>query len=756
VPDDAGRLGRRLVYRLALPDAAPPAPGRASDVASDPLLVCSEAAGLAPSEVRRRLAGVQVAIVGLEGPGGHAAAILTRCGIGGLLLIDPYPCEAGNLPLLPPLGPGALGLPRERALQQALERVDAGTRLEASGLAALTRADLHAAAGDSQLLIGCFDEDFVATHHWLNGTSLRLGKPAVYARIGSGSAIIGPLVVPTRTACYLCWRMRAVACAADFPAAMAHEEALARRRRPALHERAISAELSARAGAVLAQEVLGHLLPVGWPTLEGKILEVDGPWLQATLHGVLPVPECPSCGTERRTRPQPSLAELSLSNLSRARGNLLSALPWLVSRACGVVTSLDDVRLAGTGAPAELRLATAELGNYRLLDQVPATEPVCVGKGLTRAAAWRGALGEAVERYSGTFRDPGGVVNARRDELDGPSLDPRSLVLYRPEQYPKLPYAPYDETTRLGWVAARSLVTGAEVLVPAIAVFLGYHAASFEELLCPTSSNGLAAGETLADAVLAAACEVFERDAFLVTWMNRLPAGRVDPNRHPDRRFARVCRAYAWRGVEIQLYRLASDHPCHVFLALAIQRAGDGGPAAVVGLGGHLDPGLAAWRAVLEVAQARAGGGAPPPQARARMDELVADPQSVATMHDHGLLYADHRALPAFGFLERSPAVDLDWSTPDLRGPVTGLRRLAGHLGSQGGDLLYVNCTPPDMAGLGLHTARVLVPGFQPLHFGANEPRLAGQRLYELPHRLGLTPSPTTPETLNGDPHPLA
>ena len=71
------------------------------------------------------------------------------------------------------------------------------------------------------------------------------------------------------------------------------------------------------------------------------------------------------------------------------------------------------------------------------------------------------------------------------------------------------------------------------------------------------------------------------------------------------------------------------------------------------------------------------------------------------------------------------------------------------------GDLIYYNLTPPDMSRFNLYTVRVILPDFQPIHFGWNERRLAGRRLYELPYQLGQSPAPTTPATLNPDPHPL-
>ena len=48
--------------------------------------------------------------------------------------------------------------------------------------------------------------------------------PALYGQIAAARALVGPLVVPGETACYMCWRMRAIASEEDFEAAMRFEE----------------------------------------------------------------------------------------------------------------------------------------------------------------------------------------------------------------------------------------------------------------------------------------------------------------------------------------------------------------------------------------------------------------------------------------------------------------------------------------------------------------------------------------------------
>jgi ribosomal protein S12 methylthiotransferase accessory factor len=51
---------------------------------------------------------------------------------------------------------------------------------------------------------------------------------------------------------------------------------------------------------------------------------------------------------------------------------------------------------------------------------------------------------------------------------------------------------------------------------------------------------------------------------------------------------------------------------------------------------------------------------------------------------------------------------------------------------------------------------RVIVPGLQPVHFGHGQERLGGERLYRLPHQLGLKDRVQTEADLNPCPHPLA
>lgn len=734
----------------------PQQPSAGDEGALAPFLALLDAFGVSAQVATTTLRQLRIAIIGLEGHGAHLAAVLARCGVGRLILVDPYPCQPGNLALMPLVGPDAIGISRQCALKAALQAQGGATEISTGDEREITREDIAALAPACHLLVGCFDKGFSSTNHWINRASLAYGVPALYAESRGHTGLIGPLVLPGQTACYMCFRMRSIACEEDFNTAMSYEEFLDQQKRPALHERGVLPSMPPYIGSVLAIEVLKQFLGLGQPSLASTLLEFNALSLQTTTHPVLQKPDCPVCNEKKKwPRPHPLIPELRES--AGPPGDLLAVSERLSSRRTGIIRDLQLIKQDASEPPQPYVLGV-ELANHRFLEKEPKEQRSCSGKGLTLADARVSALGEAVERYSGACWDYGEVLYGRRGDVEGKTLDPRELVLYNSDQYAQLAYRPYDGENVLGWVRARSLVSGDEIFVPALAVYLNYDMRAPNEFLCPITSNGLATGATLLDAILAATCEVLERDAFMIAWLNRLPCRRIDPWSHPDPEMRAFCEAYRRRGVEIRLYRMPADHPCHVFAAASVQLDDPDSPAVVVGLGADLAPSRATRKAMLEIGQVRPTlrRRMRHPDTRQRIEELVADPHKVATLDDHDLLYASPKMLGALDFLLERPIEPFDWEAPAPVCAADKLQQLVEHCRAEGCDIVYSNLTPPDMRALGLHTVRAILPGFQPIHFGWKEPRLAGERLYELPRRLGFAPARTTPDQLNDDPHPLA
>lgn len=712
-----------------------------------PLLALLEEMGLSAAATAQRLAQCRVSVFGLEAHGAHVARLLAEVGVGRLVLVDPFPFESAHFTLTPVVDPGAAGRSRQDAVAGLLSRFPAvGT----AGDAPLDAARVSELVADSDLAVVCWDRGFAAAHHWANRSCLEHGVPGLFSELGSTRSIAGPFFLPLRSACWMCYRMRNLACEPDFDLAISYEEHLDRKKQPTLAQRPVFPALPGQLGSVLGLEAFKYLIRLHQPMLVDRVLEFDAFSAVAQAHPVLVKPDCPVC-SKKKARLHPERDAL-LKERSTS-----SHLPELVDRLVSPLTGIVSQLTAAHRDPSEPPrpyVWRARLANHRFLSQQDDTHVSCSGKGMTREKAWTSCLGEAVERYSGGCWDEDEVVIARRPDLEGPSLDPSELVLYLPEQYCELPYAPYDDATEMAWIRGRSLIRGDSVLIPAIAVFMEYAVRSAAEFIAPITSNGLAAGPSLCAAVLGAVYEVLERDAFLIAWLQRLPGRSFEAADHPDPEVRELALAYRRRGARLALVELPTDHPVSVFVGLVLQEGGVRGPSATVGLGASLDPVEAARSAAFEAAQVR-----PAIRRRARGEkaervaELAADPAAVKTMEDHALLYAHPSTAGAFDFLFGESAA---WTPGQPAGPDVALGRLLDHFAAVGQEVLYVNLTPPEIEPFGLHTARAVLPGYQPIWFGRHERRLAGRRLYDLPCRLGLRDTPAGVESLNPLPHPLA
>lgn len=432
---------------------------------------------------------------------------------------------------------------------------------------------------------------------------------------------------------------------------------------------------------------------------------------------------------------------------------VINRLMDLVSPRVGVIRSLSRIgRGAEEPSPPfiyQAVLAHFDFRNAKLIERVAG------GKGENVDDAILSAIGEAVEHYCASHPDPARIQRAAFNELTEPAIPPTEYVLYSARQYarPDFPYQPFRTHIPTGWIHATTLPDGEQVLVPASQVFLTYGYESPEEFVCPTSSNGLAAGPDVATAILSALYEVVERDGFLVTWMNRIPAPRVDFSSLSG--ITRAIQVHYQRfGIETLVFNMATDLPIYVMMGITIDRTGHG-PAAIVGLGCSLNPITALTKALLEVCQVRPGETMRFRQRRTEHLHAYAD---VHELEDHSGFFADVAHLNEFDFLLEHTRTQRVEELPNLSHgePRADLARCLTLLSRVGSRVAYTDLTTPDIAPFGLSVVRVLATGLQPMHFGYGEERLGGHRLYAVPHALGYTDRARTEDELNPCPHPLA
>jgi ribosomal protein S12 methylthiotransferase accessory factor len=156
----------------------------------------------------------------------------------------------------------------------------------------------------------------------------------------------------------------------------------------------------------------------------------------------------------------------------------------------------------------------------------------------------------------------------------------------------------------LAWVRGFEMFRGCQILVPACAVFYPYEPDGDFQLF-RWHTNGIASGNTMEEAILHALFEDIERDAWSIAEFSEYADADVivdDPDSVPGQLLAK----FADRGIEIHLKDLTSDIGIPTIGAAADDVRTKDPEMLTIGVGTHLDPQIAAVRALTEVAQSRA------------------------------------------------------------------------------------------------------------------------------------------------------
>jgi len=568
--------------------------------------------------------------------------------------------------------------------------------------------------------------------------------------VPSGESLkIGPLFQPGVTACWHCMEMR-------MRGNRQLEAYLDRKREVTLRRPATppsNGALRAMAAGVVSSEVLAFVAG-GRPESLGRIITIDALSYQSDVHHVIRRPQCRECGDPSLAVPAPRVElQRAIKNYTADGGHRVERpeqtyerLIRHVSPLTGAVSSLKRQTINDDGVTYSYasghNFALMQDSTYFLRKNLRGRSG---GKGRTDVQAKVGAICEAIERYSGVFRGDEPRQRARFVDLDG-AIHPSDLLGFSDLQYDTrnewnsknlssyhIVPERFDESRALDWTTAWSLRDDAPRLVPTGYCYFG-HPDIAEHFFCASDANGNAAGNTLEEAILQGLLEIVERDAAAIWWYNRLrvPAVDLDAMNEP---YVEILREH-YRQLDrtLWLLDLTTDLGIPVFAGVS-QRHGGPTEDVLLGFGAHLDPRMAAMRALTELNQFL------PAVCERREDGStnywLDDPDAIEWWMNASVADEDY-VLPGAGL----PEVDLarydGRVSEDLAADVRGC---VDAIASAGHEVIVLDQTRPD---LDLSVAKVMVPGLR--HFWR---RLGPGRLYEAPVKIGRLDRPIDEADLN-------
>ncbi|MDM9620599.1 YcaO-like family protein [Rhizobium sp. S96] len=228
---------------------------------------------------------------------------------------------------------------------------------------------------------------------------------------------------------------------------------------------------------------------------------------------------------------------------------------------------------------------------------------IAQGKGISDQDARASAVMEALERA--VAGDPT-VTPVRSSAL---SLGEAGQTVETLDCLIGLNQADIDPGEEIAWVCGKELLTGTDIFVPFDAILLDRTRASRFWM----SSDGLASGNTMDEAVLHGVLERIERDAH-VLWQIESDAARgarcVDPRGLNDAVIDELVAKIETAGLDLRLFDMTSDIPVPCFTAILASCGAhrDENARFVEATGGsgcHPSPARAAIRAITEAAQSR-------------------------------------------------------------------------------------------------------------------------------------------------------
>jgi oxazoline/thiazoline synthase len=638
-----------------------------------------------------------------------------------------------------------------RRLAEARVAVTALGAVEAEPFQALL-PQVHVRVGEPGQLGVVLTDDYLRSGlHEFNRQALADGRSWLLVKPVGYQLWVGPVFRPAKTGCWECLAQRL----RRNRAAEAYLQTKKGSAEPFPVARAVTPATLQLAWSLAATEIARWIAKDGASDLEGKILTLDVRNWRTQTHVLVRRPQCPACGRPEASRERagaPLVLQRRLKTFTEDGGHrvsrpedTLARYEHHVSPISGAVPLLEKTGPGGDGAfHVFIAGANPAVRTRSLAELRRGLRSSSSGKGTSDLQAKASGLGEALERFSGTYQGDEPRRKARLRELGGAALHPNTCMLFSERQYLEreawnarksgYSYVPvaFDVEAEIDWTPLWSLTRQEVRYLPTAYCYFAPPRSTPGAECCVGCSNGNAAGNILEEAILQGFLELVERDSVALWWYNRVRRPGVCMDSFADPYLKRLGAFLRGRRRDLWALDLTSDLQIPVFAALS--RCTDQPAEKILfGFGAHLDARIALLRAVTELTQMLAlflGEEGEEPTDMIQDSETV-DWLKTATLANQPYLVPD-------GQTSRESADYPQRWAGDLKEDVLACQALVEGLGME---MLVLDQTRPD---IGMPVVKVVVPGLR--HFWA---RFAPGRLYEVPARLGWLPRPLTEEQLN-------
>ena len=161
-----------------------------------------------------------------------------------------------------------------------------------------TEDDIWRTIEGADFVVSCLDDGMLNLAYKLNRVCLRHRVSWMCVALDGADIAVGPVFNPPHGPCYMCYRIRALACTGNPEASFVVERHLDRMKTDISHRREGLVFGAGIAANMAGLEVIKALTGAYPMSLAGRLLTVSLQDFRMQKHTVLKKPQCPSCMSE--------------------------------------------------------------------------------------------------------------------------------------------------------------------------------------------------------------------------------------------------------------------------------------------------------------------------------------------------------------------------------------------------------------------------------------------------------------------------
>lgn len=494
--------------------------------------------------------------------------------------------------------------------------------------------------------------------------------------------------------------------------------------------------------SMMAPELIKTILTLsfGSGTANDEVFKINKNLFTVAKHKILAYPTCPYCtNLERDDLVKTDVYfrdSLGKNQYNGKRKYNLSMLEKYINKkfvdqTVGIVNFvLDDIE-------APYAVAVANLPILKGKDEVG------VGRTSNYADSRAVALLEALERYCGI--EPRGKTTRyyyAYDEIRDKAIPIEKMGLHNDEQYSMkgFPFKPFDQREKRLWVSGYNLTCNKQVLVPEAIAYYGTNLRDGKQnSFVYEISNGCAIGGDMYEAIASGIMEVIERDAFLITWYNKISIPEIDLVKLNCHEILLMIEKFEYNfPYKLRVFYMTLDISIPIVLSVVEhinEKKDEMQIMCAAGCSFTLENAII--NSIHELCDILPALSKKFHERIGDIRQMALDYSKVKTMEDHCLLYGLLEMKESFNFLLRAIPNPMVPACSTQKSNL--LNYLVEELSEKGLDVIAVDQTSQELRDDDvLFCVKVLVPGMVPMTFGHDMIRASGlPRLIEVPRSLG-------------------